>query len=273
MRRSVFPLVCTLLALFCGTASAQSDGETTGRQLRRQHRLAQLNALRRMRGRAERTLSDAPSRNTEDLYHILPVDRLVVCPAPDQVKPEPIFLGPPDKADPPEVARKGRLLGPPVEADPTDPQGAAIWEGFPNEDGEYDNGEWDYECPPRRYYALDNLRPDSATTRNTPGSDASDRGTRADRFLDAIPFVDRIRGKSGPRDQPVDFTRDRRDRNGGNFDPERGDRILARRLAQIDRMRDDALIDDNTELLDKADRLEAIARAQHARRVDGDPEE
>ena len=48
------------------------------------------------------------------------------------------------------------------------------------------------------------------------------------------------------------------------------DSFLTRRLAQIDRMRDNALETGDTELLREADRLEVLARAQHTQRTTGE---
>ena len=53
----------------------------------------------------------------------------------------------------------------------------------------------------------------------------------------------------------------------GHFEQARADRILAHRLAQIDKMRDRALAEGNDHLLDVADQLEATARAQYFARV------
>lgn len=54
------------------------------------------------------------------------------------------------------------------------------------------------------------------------------------------------------------------------FDLSRADRLLAHRLAQIERMRDRAVEADDDELLRQADRLEVIARAQYSQRTDGE---
>ena len=53
----------------------------------------------------------------------------------------------------------------------------------------------------------------------------------------------------------------------GEFDLARADRILAHRLAQIDRMRDRALESGDEKLLERADALETIARNQYNRRT------
>jgi hypothetical protein len=45
------------------------------------------------------------------------------------------------------------------------------------------------------------------------------------------------------------------------------DRLLAKRLADIDHLRDQALRNGNTRLLEQADRLEALARRQYDRRI------
>lgn len=47
------------------------------------------------------------------------------------------------------------------------------------------------------------------------------------------------------------------------------DRLLAKRLADIDHLRDQALRNGNVRLLEQADRLEALARQQYDRRVNG----
>ncbi|MEX0716560.1 MAG: hypothetical protein WD066_08235 [Planctomycetaceae bacterium] len=47
------------------------------------------------------------------------------------------------------------------------------------------------------------------------------------------------------------------------------DRLLALRLAQIDRLRDRALDNGNERLLEQADQLEQLARWQHAGRIEG----
>jgi hypothetical protein len=61
---------------------------------------------------------------------------------------------------------------------------------------------------------------------------------------------------------------------GRGRDPEfhlsRADRLLAHRLAQIDRMRDAALENDDESLLHQADKLEALARAQYTQRTTGE---
>jgi len=54
------------------------------------------------------------------------------------------------------------------------------------------------------------------------------------------------------------------------FDLSRADRLLAHRLAQIERMRDRAVETDDDELLSTADRLEVIARAQYSQRTGGE---
>jgi len=55
----------------------------------------------------------------------------------------------------------------------------------------------------------------------------------------------------------------------GRFDPTRAERILAKRLADIDHLRDVAIQNGNTQLLDRADQLEVIARRQFAWRTGG----
>ena len=61
---------------------------------------------------------------------------------------------------------------------------------------------------------------------------------------------------------------------GRGRDPEfilsRADRLLAHRLAQIDRMRDQAIENDDEELLRQADKLEILARAQYTQRTTGE---
>lgn len=57
--------------------------------------------------------------------------------------------------------------------------------------------------------------------------------------------------------------RDRAER----FSMDRSERLLAKRLAQIDHLRDIAMKNGNTRLLEQADELEALARRQHARRT------
>lgn len=53
------------------------------------------------------------------------------------------------------------------------------------------------------------------------------------------------------------------------FQLNQADRLLAKRLAQADHLRDIALRNGNEKLLETADRMEQIARAQYARRVPG----
>lgn len=61
---------------------------------------------------------------------------------------------------------------------------------------------------------------------------------------------------------------------GRGHDPDRvlskADRLLAQRLAQIERMRDEAVANDDDELLRQADKLESLARAQHTQRTTGE---
>lgn len=50
----------------------------------------------------------------------------------------------------------------------------------------------------------------------------------------------------------------------------KADRLLAQRLAQIERMRDEAVANDDDELLRQADKLQALARAQYTQRTTGE---
>ena len=59
-------------------------------------------------------------------------------------------------------------------------------------------------------------------------------------------------------------------RPAGQFRGTPSDRILAKRLADIDHLRDVALRNGNVSLLDRADELERLARKQYARRTGGD---
>jgi hypothetical protein len=63
---------------------------------------------------------------------------------------------------------------------------------------------------------------------------------------------------------------DRSDAEHRGFDLTRADRLLAHRLAQIERMRDRAVDTKDDGLLRQADRLEVIARAQYSQRTDGE---
>lgn len=55
----------------------------------------------------------------------------------------------------------------------------------------------------------------------------------------------------------------------GHVEMDRAERLLAKRLADIDHLRDIALQNGNTRLLEQADELELLARAQYARRTEG----
>lgn len=80
-----------------------------------------------------------------------------------------------------------------------------------------------------------------------------------------------------PRTQPGLSARTETETGRSTPDPtplDRAERLLATRLAQIDRMRDRALEEGNEHLLDVADHLEQIARRQHDHRLsrlDDDP--
>jgi predicted phage-related endonuclease len=56
-------------------------------------------------------------------------------------------------------------------------------------------------------------------------------------------------------------------------DLSQAERLLALRLAQIDHLRDVALQNGNAELMQQADKLEELARAQFDRRRNDDPTE
>jgi hypothetical protein len=90
----------------------------------------------------------------------------------------------------------------------------------------------------------------------------------------------RLDGKSAPHDtQPASDTRIAGEnthlqiggRNETNRPRRDNDRLLAKRLATIDKLRDQALENGNERLLEQADRLEELARRQHARGTSDEP--
>ena len=268
MRRSSHRWAIVLLAFSSGVASAQSDGNGSAggqqasaggqtdrqlsRQMRRQHRLSQLNALRISRGLNARGHSDSaiprgPAVAAE--RGLDAVERPAWCPGPGDVKP-PVLLGPPIRLDPSEAAAQGQV---------------AIWEGLPNENGEYENGEWDWQCHPR-IYTLNNLGEGPLPLRGSDGGEELARPGNGGGLSSRIPLVGQLLDRSNGRDrtdEPADVVPGRRALADHNVDSVSPSRILAGRLAEIDRLRDAALANGNLDLLDRADQLEKLARSRH----------
>lgn len=108
------------------------------------------------------------------------------------------------------------------------------------------------------------------------------RGRAATGRFNATEIRNRLNLRTGRRDadrrrdgvnRPDFAIRRNDDVSGGRagFPLTRSERLLAKRLAQIEKLRDIALKNGNVRLMEQADRLEKLARQQHDRRVNGTP--
>lgn len=242
------------------------------RQLQRAQRGAQLDALRERFGQGARTgdASAAAQERLQSMLMVLPEGEpgtganadLIVTEITDDLADDVV-------GDPPV------FLGPPIQIDPNSEGGEGFWEGFPVEDHEIGDEDGPKVKPWWRggddvmIYTLSGAAGNGPQNRNNNGP-----GTAADH----APFapLEALRGAANgtpaathvpsvlPSQQATTDA-------AGRFDLTRADRILVKRLADIDHLRDVALKNGNLKLLDQADQLEAIARTQYERRTGTTP--
>jgi hypothetical protein len=259
------------------TQSAQSRRaeRQLSRQLQRAHRAEQLNALRDRFGQGART-GDAPAATQERLQSILMIlpegdpgtgaeGELLVTDVTDELGEDVSGF----EDDSPVY------LGPPIQIDPNSEGGEGFWEGFPVEDDEIgeDDGPkikpWWRGGDDPMIYTLSGAAAGELQNRNHNGP-----GNAAQH----APFapLEALRGAAAgtPAATHVpDVLPSPQTTTGaaGRFDLTRADRILAKRLADIDHLRDVALKNGNLKLLDQADKLEQVARTQYERRTGTTP--
>jgi hypothetical protein len=243
------------------------------RQMQRAHRAQQLDALRDRFGQGART-DDAPAaaahERLQSILMILPEGEpgtgadgdLIVTEIEEDLADDMI-------GDPPVY------LGPPIQIDPNSEGGEGFWEGFPVEDDEIGDDDGPRTKPWWRggddpmIYTLSGAAGGELQNRNHNGP-----GNAAQH----APFapLEALRGAAAgtPAATHVpDVLPSPQTTTGaaGRFDLTRADRILAKRLADIDHLRDVALKNGNLKLLDQADKLEQVARTQYERRTGTTP--
>jgi hypothetical protein len=254
------------------TQSAQSRRaeRQLSRQLQRAHRAEQLNALRDRFGQGART-GDAPAATQERLQSILMIlpegdpgtgaeGELLVTDVTDELGEDVSGF----EDDSPVY------LGPPIQIDPNSEGGEGFWEGFPVEDDEI--GEDD--GPKIKPWWRGGDDPMIYTLSGAAGGELQNRNNDGPGGGDHAPFapLEKLRGAATgtpaaarvPDALPNTVSTTEAT---GRFDLSRADRILAKRLADIDHLRDKALENGNVKLLEQADKLEEIARGQYARRT------
>jgi len=230
-------------------ATQQTDRQLN-RQMRRAQRADQLDALRTRFGQGARSGDAAASEAQNRLSSVV-----TILPVGDPGTGATDIPESPD-TDPPQY------LGPPIAID----NGSSFWEGFPD-DGAMpadDTGDKPHHGSP--FPVIYTLNGESGP--QFRGNHHSGPGS-----ADAPPFapLEQLRGMA--TDTPAAGhvpdalpSAQATARMEGHFDLSRADRLLAKRLADIDHMRDIALRNGNTKLLDKADKLEQLARWQFGRR-------
>lgn len=244
------------------------------RQLQRAHRAQQLNALRERFGQGTRT-GDAPAATQERLQSML-----MVLPEGDPgtgaeadlmiTELEVIDETGEDAVGDDFDGDSPVFLGPPIQIDPWSEGGEGFWEGFPVEDDEV--GEED--GPKIKPWWRGGDDPMIYTLSGAAGGELQNRNNSGPGGGDHAPFapLEKLRGAAtgtpAAARVPEVLTNTVTTTDAtGRFDLSRADRILAKRLADIDHLRDKALENGNVKLLEQADKLEEIARGQYARRA------
>ncbi len=284
MRLSPVFLSVLLFVSASGFAAAQEGaGEVTtqsrraerqlSRQLQRAHRAQQLDTLRERFGQGART-GDAPAEAAQErlqsMLMVLPEGEpgtgadadLIVTEFTEDLADDVI-------GDPPVY------LGPPIQIDPNSEGGEGFWEGLPVEDDEIgdDDGPkikpWWRGGDEPMIYTLSGAAGGELQNRNHNGPGGA---------ADHAPFapLETLRGAAAgtpaathvPDVLPGPHATTGAD---SRFDLTRADRILAKRLADIDHLRDIALKNGNFKLLDQTDKMEEAARKQYKRRIDVTP--
>jgi len=234
-----------------GTASAtQQTDRQLSRQMQRAHRADQLDTLRTRFGQGALSGDSAASAAQDRLnavVQILPVD-----------DPGSGATDVPNVSD----GNAPQYLGPPITSD----GGNGFWEGFPDDSATGDGSSQDKPQHGRG-------GPIIYTLGGAPGSQFHGNHNSGPGSADAPLFAPLNQLRGNARETPAvnhvpDALPSAQSTTGaaGHFDLTRADRIFAKRLADIDHLRDIALKNGNLKLLDRADKLEEIARSQYTRR-------